>query len=486
MKEKIEKIDYKYKVTIFTFILFFLIEALSPISGDDWKSYIIGKSGLIECFKNIDIRDGRLLSGFLINFLSYNKIFFDISFAYLISTFVKMCNDLQGNVKTKYCYLYPLIGVLLVSSFMFSYNYTSITSTVTYTIPSLLFIMYFYVLINEEKTKKTIIKEIIFSTFILLSSIHLAIIFFISNLIYFLTSIKKEKNIINFGILAYDLLLLIFSLSKLNFGLLTNDFSKAFDNIPYMIENIFSKNIILIIVGSIPINLYLSEKLNNRIYGRVVIVLFDVILAFSLCYNFFNYIPISINLILKKYNGIFATENWYYIFYFITYIILFIISINHYTKNIKLKKIFNILCLASILIILFTLFSNTLDTGLIVLITFSIILITCIIMKETNMGVHVKTIRLIALLLIMFYVSAFSIIKYIDVTRTNYIKEQLDAKDTNIEIKANPIYLVWRYNPTDFFQQKDFKDYYLIPQKNTIEVKYFGIFEKIEKRVKDE
>ena len=122
MKEKIEKIDYKYKVTIFTFILFFLIEALSPISGDDWKSYIIGKSGLIECFKNIDIRDGRLLSGFLINFLSYNKIFFDISFAYLISTFVKMCNDLQGNVKTKYCYLYPLIGVLLVSSFMFSYN----------------------------------------------------------------------------------------------------------------------------------------------------------------------------------------------------------------------------------------------------------------------------------------------------------------------------------------------------------------------------
>ena len=47
-------------------------------------------------------------------------------------------------------------------------------------------------------------------------------------------------------------------------------------------------------------------------------------------------------------------------------------------------------------------------------------------------------------------------------------------------------HLSFSYNPTDFFQQKDFKDYYLIPQKNTIEVKYFGIFEKIEKRVKDE
>ena len=147
---------------------------------------------------------------------------------------------------------------------------------------------------------------------------------------------------------------------------------------------------------------------------------------------------------------------------------------------------FNIFCISSILIILFTLFSNTLDVGTIVLIPFSIIIITCVFMKETNMGVHVKIIRLIALLLILFYVSAFSIIKYIDVTRANYIKEQLDANDTNIEVKANPIYLVWRYNPTDFFQQKDFKDYYLIPQKNTIEVKYFGIFEKIEKRVKDE
>ena len=487
MKEKIEKIDYKYKITIFTFLLFLIIEALSPISGDDWKSYVIGKSGIIECIKNISIKDGRIISGFLINFLSYNKILFDIIFAFLISRFVKMCNDLQGNVKTRYCYLYPLIGILSVSTFMFSYNYVSITSTVTYTIPILLFLFYFYELTcNDEKNTFKLIKKIAISTYIILSSIHIAIIFFIANLIYYVFFVSKKKDIKNYLLIAYDFILLIISFSKLEYGLFVIDINTSLGNIPYMIENIFSKNIILIIIGAIPINLFLNEKLKDKTYGRVVIVLFDIILAFSLSYNFFSYIPININLVLKKYSGIFATENWYYIFYFITYIILYIVSVNHYLKNNRVRKYINILNISSLLIFIFTLCSSTFDLGSIIFIMFSIILTVCIIMKETNMGVHVKIIRVTAFLLVVFYASCFTIIKHIDVEREKYIKEQLEVGNTNIEIKANPIYLVWRHNPVDYFQHYDFKNYYEIPIKDTIEVKYFGIFEKIEKIVKDE
>ena len=79
----------------------------------------------------------------------------------------------------------------------------------------------------------------------------------------------------------------------------------------------------------------------------------------------------------------------------------------------------------------------------------------------------------------------FAIVKYVDSTRSNYIKEQIDAGETNIEVKANPIQLVWRHNPSDMFLVKDFKNYYEIPKEDTIEVKYFGIFEKIEKKVKE-
>ncbi len=486
MKEKIEKIDYKYKITIFTFILFLIIEVLSPISGDDWKSYVIGKSGLVECFKNISFRDGRIISGFLVNFLSYNKILFDISFAFLISRFVKMCNDLQGDVKTKYCYLYPLIGILVVSSFMFSYNYVSITSTVTYTIPALLFIFYFYDLNNSETNVYKIIKRFLISTYIIFSSIHMAIIFFIANLVYFVLFSLKKKNIINFSLIIYNFILLLISFFNLENGLFVMDFNNSLGNISYMIENVFSKNIVLIIIGSIPINLFLSEKLNNKTYGRVVIVLFDIILAFSLSYNFFNYIPFNINLVLKKYSGIFATENWYYVFYFLTYIILYFISVNYYLKNNKIKKYINILNISSILMLIFTLCSSTFDLGNIVLIMFSIIITVCIITKETNMGVHVKIIRALAFLLVLFYVSSFAVIKYIDVKREEYIKEQLNDNVTNIEVKANPVYLVWRHNPTDYFQHNDFKNYYEIPEKDTIEVKYFGVFEKIERIVKDD
>ena len=130
MKEKLEILTYKHKITLITFLLFLVIGVLSPLGGSDWSSYVIGKQGLVKCFENINISDGRIISGFLVNFFSYNKILFDIVFALLMSSFVKICNDLMGTVKNKHIYLYPLIGVLLVSTYMFSFNYVSISGAV--------------------------------------------------------------------------------------------------------------------------------------------------------------------------------------------------------------------------------------------------------------------------------------------------------------------------------------------------------------------
>ena len=484
MKEKLDKINFKYKITLFTFILFLIIEALSPISGDDWRYFVIGKGGLVSSFENINILDGRIISGFLVNFFSYNKLLFDISFAFLISQFVKMCNDLMGSVKTKYLYLYPLIGVLLVSVFTFSYNYVSLNSTITYTFPSVIFIMYFYELLRRGKlTNKTLIKLLFYSIFICLSSIHIGITFLIANIIYFI--IKGNKDKIKYIILLIiDLICIIFSLSLLENSLFYTNI-ESINNIPYLIENIFSNNILLIILGAIPINLYLYEKLKNNTYVRVIITLFDLILVFSLSYNFFNYSPVNLNLVLRRYHGIFAIENWYYIFYFIIYVVLFVLSLNYFIKNKRVKEMFNILMISSIILGIMLLVSPIFDKGNIILFILSLIMITCVLAVDMNTKVLVKVVKIVSVLLVVYYLSIFSVIKYIDVTRTSYIKEQLDEKSTNIEVKANPTYLIWRYNPVDYFQIKDFKEYYEIPDNNTIEVKYFGIFERVEKRIKE-
>jgi hypothetical protein len=134
---------------------------------------------------------------------------------------------------------------------------------------------------------------------------------------------------------------------------------------------------------------------------------------------------------------------------------------------------------------IFSMTSYLFDDGSIILIILSIILITCVAMKDANVGVHVKTIRALSFLLVLYYLSMFVVISYIDITRTSYIKEQVDAEQGVIEVKANPIYLVWRYNPIDYFQDRDFKEFYKIEESSSIEVKYFGIFEKIERRVKE-
>lgn len=486
MKEQIDRLNYKHRITLFTFLFFLILCALCPLSGDDLRSSVIGRGGLLECIKNIDILDGRIVSSFFVNFFSYNKLLFDISFAFLISYFVKICNDLMGNVKSKYFYLYPLIGVLLVSTFTFSYSYMSINSCVCYTFPTLLFFIYFYNLIKEQELGKgSIVIQALISIFITLSNIHIAIIFLIANILYFLIFKIKKIDIKYIILIILQVVLISISLFNIKNNFFYTSYEEIINNTSYFIESIFSENIVLMIIGAIPINFYLSEKLKGHIYSRVVITIFDIILIFSLCYNFFNYSPVHLNLILSKYNGVFAVENWYYIFYFLIYIILFILSVNYYVQERKLKKIFNVLLISSIVMGLFIFISPIFDKGNIILIIFIITFITCILAREIDVKMYSRFVLISFYILVVYYISMFGIIKYIDFSRNNYIKEQLDNNSSNIVVRANPIYLVWRYNPTDYFQLKDFKEYYGIDEDKNIEVKHFGVFEEIEKKVKE-
>lgn len=489
MKERMEVIDFKYKVTLGAFFFFFLISTLAPISGTDWSSYLIGKEGIGNIIKNININDGRIISGVLISLLSYNKLIFNLFFSLLMSRFVQCCNNMMGMVKNKYYYLFPLLGTMLVSVFLFSYNYVSVTTTVAYTFPAILSFIYFEHLWKKENYSFRL-KEYIFlsilSLIICLSSIHVAITFLIGNIIYYSYALIKKKKISKGYIftIAIQLLSIIVSLNMLNKSLFYNDINTVLSNIPKYIDTTFSKNIVLVILSAIPINYYLSNKLKGWIYDRVVITLFDIILIFSLAYNFFYYSPVNLNLVINKYLGVFATENWYYIFYFIIYLILLFISMNHIIKE---RKAFipKILYIMSIISGLFLLVSPIWDEGNVIFFVLFLIFGTSIMLKEIEIKIYPKTTLAILFIMILYYIGSFAIIKYIDTTREDYIIEQLNANEKVIEVKASPIYLVWRYNPVNIFQQKDFKRYYNIPQDKSITVKYFGIFEKIEKKIKE-
>ena len=91
----------------------------------------------------------------------------------------------------------------------------------------------------------------------------------------------------------------------------------------------------------------------------------------------------------------------------------------------------------------------------------------------------------LVILMSIYYLVIFGMCKYIDDTRLSYIKEQKEAGLTTIEVKSNPFFLVYRYNPTEVFQKRDFKQFIEVPQDTKLEVKYFGVFKEIESRVKE-
>jgi len=52
MKERIQVIDFKYKISTIAFMFFLLISTLAPLSGNDWANSLIGNGGIKSCIKH--------------------------------------------------------------------------------------------------------------------------------------------------------------------------------------------------------------------------------------------------------------------------------------------------------------------------------------------------------------------------------------------------------------------------------------------------
>lgn len=481
MKERIEVLSFKYKVIYGVFFFFLVISMLSPLSGEDLKYANMFKENL-SLFEFID-KYG--LNYYIISFLTANKIFFNIILSLLLGYFTYITCNMMGLVKNKYYYLVPFIMLLLVSTNTFSYNYMAISKTVTYTFPSIFVFIYFYFSLKKEGTFFTdIILRFLIIIYISFSSIFISIPFLISN-IFLSTYLWKNKVLRKIDILFVFVLFMLTTFAYfLTDNTLYTDLSYTTQNITNYIDNFFSKNILLVILSCIPINLYLSEKLSKNIHKRTIIMIFDLIMLFSLLYNFSYYVPVNINLVINKYFGVFALENWYYIFYYIIYFGLLIISLNHYLNNSKNKHFIMLTVIICICEFPLSLLYPSWDIGVSIIYVLILVILISLIFKDLEIKLFKKTIICILLILTCYYSLSFLIIKYVDYSREEYIKEQINANMDEIEVKASPLYFVWRYNPVSVFSEEDFKKYYGISDEKKIKVKYFGVFKEIEKKVK--
>ena len=488
MKDRLKVIDFKYNVITLVFLFVFIISILAPLSGNDWVASVIGKDGIFSSIKNLTYNNGNILSDTLANLFSANKGIFNIVFAMLMAFTIYEVMPLLGKVENKYHFLIMPLLLLLVGVETFSYNFVSVTGTVCYTFPACLLIIYYMYLYKLGNNKFKFINYLVLLLIILyisLSTVYISLAFLLSNIVFFAYRYlnTKEFPLSYVFLILIEIFVTIVSLFYIDKSILYSSFSLAIGKIPMFIEETFSKNILLILIGTIPIDIYLNEKLKNFNYKRVVIVLFTLVPILSILYNFFNYSPVNLNLVINKYSGVFATENWYFIFYYILYLVLLLLTIIHYIGRKKSRYYILIILGTGLITNLFRIVSPDYTNGSNILFVITFIIAISVLYKEMN--IHIKDGVFISLIIILsiYYLSIFGMTKYIDVSRNNYIKEQVDAGSNNIVVKSNPFLLMYRYNPNTIFQKRDYKKYLGLSDDKSITVKYFGVFGDIKSTI---
>lgn len=499
MKERIEVIDYKYKMSSWTFILFFVLSMLAPLSGVDLEFSLLKGSSIIEIWNNATVSfSGAFVGRFFIYLFSSNRILFSLVFSFLMASFVYFCNSFMGTIKNKYYYMFPLLFLLFVNYVFFSQSYFTVSFCVTYLLPSILIFSYFYHFYKEPKIDLSIKEILLFFILHLLLpniSIFAGVLLICCDLFFFFYFYKAFKKFPFFFfiflfvsmislstiIFSQELFLELSSTPFYSFSFIEKIKLKVSDFLSYT----FTRNVFLQIGMMIPINCYLYQKVKDKSYTRLVMVLFNFIPIFNIVCQFYLLIPVNIHLIISQYDGIFSCDKWYFFFYWMFYFILFVRSISYFIKD-KKPKIFLYFLITSSMLLQFLIFitpvwTDTYSSYFIL----SIILVTSVLLSKIEVPIFPKILKVFFYCSVFYFVLIFMLMHYYDNTRVSYIESQLKEDKKTIVVKALPIRYIYRYNPIYYDEVESFRKYYNIPDSKNINVKYIGIFEKIEKSVKN-
>lgn len=471
MITKNKNMSYQNKLLLSVFLISLIIFILSPIAGDDWGNYFVGTKGI----KNIFISaigmykswEGRFISRILIYFLTYHKWLWNILNATLITLFVKISFSIIGNNKNKFVYLTPIFGIITTNYIFYTQCYLWVAGNITYLFPTVLSLLVFIIIYNNKITNSKLIILLILSIIIPMftENIGCAYVMFLFLMIIYKYIEEHEINIsllIMFILSAISLIIMLKSPGSAirlaenpefnNLSIL----SKIITNIPNFISYAFARNVIPLIFMMISINIMLK----NRIKNKLLIIIYNIIPAITIIENLIYMVPIYFE---QKF--IINTTNWYYIFYWITFGLLFIYSIYYHIKDRKERNFLLILMLTGIISLLVMLITPTWGERVSILYIWIIIIITSKIFSivyKSNRKIE-KTYKIFLILYVVLILGYAIENKVFDIRRNNSIKNSLN--ENKIYIYTNKASTLWNYNPWDDYHLNTFKRYYNIEEK---------------------
>ena len=498
MRTCFKKLSTRNKILLSVLIISFIIFSITPIAGDDWGNYLTGQKGISSIVK-IAISmyktwEGRFVSRILISFLTYNKWIWNILNATLMTMLISIMYKYQKKGKFR-SLIMIILGILLVNISFSSQVYLWLAGNITYFFPSVISLMVITYLLKSKNNIKNIwisLLLLIISFIIPMFVENIGCAYVFGLILIFIYKYYKDKKI---SILI--LLMLILSIIGLILMLLSpgsqirmneniefanmNLFGKIYRNIPNFIRYSFTKNIFILIMMLIPINKYILDKFKNNKYKIVIIILFNIIPCLSIFQNWHYMIPIGIDI---NYNGVFLTTNWYYIFYWIIFMMIYILSIIKYLEEKDDIIILFLIGLSSMGVMFLTpVWGERVST----LYVFIIIIMSTRMISELNINYKIIKILPVMLILILSINLGYSIAnKIFDMRRSNDIKEQIENNKDIIYIYYNGINSLWNYTPFEEYHVNTFKKYYCIEENKRLEVKFFNKIEYIKYLLKGE
>ncbi len=490
MKQNKKKFFY---ISIFLFFLFILF--LSPISGDDWGNYEVGKTGLYHSIGNAVGMyfdwEGRFVSRILINVLTYHKYLWNIVNSILITLTIYFGVQIVKPKKKKLVYLLSFLLVLFMNVYTFSQTITWIAGNITYFFVIPILLGHFYYLTEERKQDKKI-RILLLGINILAPMFveHMALTLIAGNIMVLLFRYQKNKKW-DKEIIFYLILSLISTLSmllspgsrarslveNLEFNQL-NIFEKVIYNIPNFIFYTFIANSYFLVL-SMTSNFLLIKKYGKNKMIKILLLLFllPVALITILIYPISSFYP-------NKFSFFINPNHILLILYWLSYLVIsFGLFLMDSIKRKEWKTSF--FFLLGISANTFMLLSPTWGYRT-SLFTYMALSISCICIIDCYFKVKKLFIYFLYGVVGITMLGYFTL--YMNVSRCQNeleksIKKQLDEGSKIMEIEKFPYFINCNINPENDYHIKQFKKYYKIPDNVEIKLtekhwKYLIIYSK--------
>lgn len=476
--EKTKNCKNKIYIGIFLFLVFILF--LTPLAGDDWGNYLEGIQGfphiVSRTIEMYFLWEGRIVSRFLIYFMTYHKWLWNILNAVAIVGILYYMNKIAKFKNKEMMILSTFLVILFMNIFTFSQVITWIAGSITYLWVIPLIFLYYDIMYHHKDTNSKINILLCFLHIIIPMFVeHMAILFILCHFYFIYRNYHQNKTL-----RKKDLFFLVISIisfmtmyfspgNQLRSGIENVEFNRLsiYQKMIYNIPNFFFYTyqihyflIFLWILG----NIFLIKKyIKNGIVKKIAFLLEGILGLFSIQYLLENF-----GISLFSSNGIIHNlTNWYY-FGFTIFHICLLIQYTIKTKNELPIFFFSMGMISNFIMLLSPVwgYRTSFATYLFLSFCYLMIIDENLSVKRWKKGVLVVSTVIGMIFYVVFYISIAKVHQENQKMIQNAKKQNL----SKIQLISYPSFAPCNINPTEDYHIERFKDYYRIPKNVHIEI----------------